>query len=95
MSRAVYLNKMFARKQKRETWEDVKAKCSPAVVAIEMNYPRSFGFGSTGQGVASGFVVDKENGIILTNKHVIKDGPVRARAYFLRNEEGEFGSAPI
>lgn len=70
-------------------WEAIKTRLSPAVVAIEMTYPRPFGFASSeAHGVASGFVVDKEKGIILTNKHVIQDGPIRATAEFLMNEKG-------
>src|SRR5690606_6143690 len=36
---------------------------------------------------ATGFVVDAERGLILTNRHVVTPGPVRARAIFLNQEE--------
>lgn len=85
MTRSLKLPKMI---MKKDGWEEVKNKYSAGVVAIEMYYPRSFGNASSGQGVASGFVVDKERGIILTNKHVVTDGPIRATAHFLRNEQG-------
>lgn len=54
---------------------------------VESEVPRAFGTTSYGTYSASGFVVDKEQGIILTNKHVVTSGPIRAKARFLRNEE--------
>ncbi|HEX7029749.1 MAG TPA: PDZ domain-containing protein, partial [Gammaproteobacteria bacterium] len=38
---------------------------------------------------ATGFVVDAENGIILTNRHVVQPGPVTAEAVFRNHEEVE------
>jgi S1-C subfamily serine protease len=40
-----------------------------------------------GSSQATGFVVDAERGILLTNKHVVHDGPVVARAIFNNHEE--------
>ena len=37
--------------------------------------------------MATGFVVDKKQGIILTNRHVVEPGPVTSTAVFLNNEE--------
>ena len=37
--------------------------------------------------VATGFVVDAERGLILTNRHVVHQGPVTAEAIFLNDEE--------
>ena len=39
--------------------------------------------------MATGFVVDAELGIILTNRHVVNPGPVVAEAVFLNHEEVE------
>ena len=36
---------------------------------------------------ATGFVVDAERGLILTNRHVVTPGPVTAEATFLNREE--------
>ena len=36
---------------------------------------------------ATGFVVDAERGLILTNRHVVTPGPVTAQAVFLNREE--------
>jgi S1-C subfamily serine protease len=38
---------------------------------------------------ATGFVVDAERGLVLTNRHVVSPGPVRAEALFLNQEEVE------
>ena len=38
---------------------------------------------------ATGFVVDAERGLILTNRHVVTSGPVRAVAIFTNQEEVE------
>ena len=39
--------------------------------------------------LGTGFVVDKERGLILTNRHITGVGPVRALAIFDRHEELE------
>jgi S1-C subfamily serine protease len=59
----------------------------PSVVVMRVNAPRSFDHVSTGYQVATGFVVDAERGLILTNRHVVMPGPVVAEAVFLNNEE--------
>ena len=38
---------------------------------------------------ATGFVVDKERGIILSNRHVVSAGPIVAQATFRNYEEVE------
>jgi S1-C subfamily serine protease len=42
---------------------------------------------SPGNGSATGFVVDADQGIILTNRHVVGPGPIDAEAVFQNNEE--------
>eukprot|EP00924_Labyrinthula_sp_SR-Ha-C_P001157 augustus_masked-scaffold_7-processed-gene-15.58-mRNA-1 protein AED:0.31 eAED:0.31 QI:0/-1/0/1/-1/1/1/0/939 len=71
----------------QDPFAKVKDEKSNAVVSIEMTYPRAFGIEQANAGSATGFIVDKERGIILTNKHVVKEGPVRAKARFLKHEE--------
>ena len=44
-------------------------------------------FTATGAGHATGFVVDAKRGLILTNRHVVSTGPLRAEATFLNKEE--------
>ena len=52
-----------------------------------MTSTRSFDTEVASSGYATGFVVDRERGIILTNRHVVKPGPVVAEAVFLNREE--------
>lgn len=48
---------------------------------------RSFDTNSASYSVATGFVVDKTKGFILTNRHVVTPSPVTAEAIFLDHEE--------
>ncbi len=68
-------------------WQKTIDRVTPAVVALRVNSPRAFDGGTTGYSVATGFVVDAERGLILTNRHVVTPGPVVAEAVFLDNEE--------
>ncbi len=68
-------------------WQATIDRVTPAVVVLRVNSPRSFDGGNTGYAVATGFVVDAERGLILTNRHVVTPGPVVAEAVFLDNEE--------
>jgi S1-C subfamily serine protease len=47
----------------------------------------SFDTEGAGCSVATGFVVDAKQGLILTNRHVVHQGPVTAEAVFQNNEE--------
>ena len=68
-------------------WGAVIEHASPAVVSIRVDSVRAFDTGSAGNSVATGFVIDAEQGLILTNRHVVEPGPVRSEAVFLNNEE--------
>ena len=71
------------------TWEQTLERVTPAVVSIRVTSTRDFDTDSASTGVGTGFVVDAERGIILTNRHMVHPGPVRAEAVFLDNEEVE------
>ena len=49
-------------------------KVVPAVVVLRTNACRAFDTESAGASYATGFIVDKRRGIILTNRHVVKPG---------------------
>lgn len=68
-------------------WEATLARVSPAVVALEVTATRHFDTESASNSVGTGFVVDRERGLILTNRHMVHAGPVKARAVFLNDEE--------
>jgi S1-C subfamily serine protease len=68
-------------------WNKTISAALPAVVSIKVNRVRSFDTASAGTIQATGFVVDAERGLILTNRHVAGPGPVVAEAVFQNNEE--------
>jgi len=68
-------------------WAKTLERVAPAVVTLRISMPRSFDDQEAGYQTATGFVVDAERGLILTNRHVVTPGPVVAEAIFLDNEE--------
>lgn len=68
-------------------WQDTIDRVAPAVVVLKVSAPRAFDGTQAGHSTATGFVVDAERGLILTNRHVVMSGPVTAQAVFLDNEE--------
>ncbi|HET7369581.1 MAG TPA: trypsin-like peptidase domain-containing protein, partial [Gammaproteobacteria bacterium] len=68
-------------------WAPVIHRVEPAIVSIMISAPRAFDTEWNFTGEASGFVVDAERGIILTNRHVVQPGPVIATAIFQDHEE--------
>jgi len=70
-------------------WQETIDRVAPAVVVMRVNAARSFDMESKGYQTATGFVVDAERGLILTNRHVVMPGPVVAEGIFLDNEEVE------
>jgi S1-C subfamily serine protease len=73
----------------QESWNETVNRVSSGVVSIQIDTPFAFD-GRWNRGtVATGFVVDAEQGIILTNRHVVTPGPVTAKAILTNNEEIE------
>ncbi|KAK1440631.1 hypothetical protein QVD17_06460 [Tagetes erecta] len=70
-----------------EDWRKALQQVVPAVVVLRTTACRAFDTESAGSSYATGFVVDKKRGIILTNRHVVKPGPVVAEATFVNREE--------
>src|ERR1700753_1382114 len=68
-------------------WAVTLERIASSVVSIDVDATRAFDteWNSTAQ--ATGFVVDAERGLILTNRHVVTPGPVTAEATFLNREE--------
>ena len=75
-------------------WEDSAWKASmdlamQAIVTIQRAAPFSFGNDSKGHREGTGFIVDIDHGIILTNREILSEGPMNARATFhLGTREG-------
>ena len=57
------------------------------MVSIDVDSTRAFDTEWNTTAQATGFVVDAERGLILTNRHVVTPGPVTAEATFLNREE--------
>ncbi len=70
-------------------WTRTLERISTGVVAIQMDAARAFDTEWNSSSQATGFVVDAERGLILTNRHVVTPGPVKAFATFLNREEVE------
>jgi pro-apoptotic serine protease NMA111 len=70
----------------RDAWETTIDRVSRGVVALRVTGTRAFDTEPPGVAVATGFVVDAERGLILTNRHVVRPGPVTAEAVFLNHE---------
>ncbi|KAL5574026.1 hypothetical protein UlMin_023623 [Ulmus minor] len=70
-----------------EDWRKALNKVVPAVVVLRTTACRAFDTEAAGASYATGFVIDKSRGIILTNRHVVKPGPVVAEAMFVNREE--------
>ncbi len=71
------------------SWSDTLEKVAEAVVTIRVDAVRAFDTAANSTTQATGFVVDAERGIILTNRHVVQSGPVTAEALFSNREEIE------
>ncbi len=71
------------------SWNATLEEISTAVVSIHVDSTRAFDTGRNQSSQATGFVVDAEHGLILTNRHVVTPGPVVAQAIFVNQEEVE------
>jgi len=58
------------------------AHAMQAIVTIHTATPFSFGNDEKWCGQGTGFVVDVDIGIILTNRHMVSEAPMHARAVF-------------
>jgi pro-apoptotic serine protease NMA111 len=70
-------------------WSKTLERVANSVVTIRVDAVRAFDTAGSSSSQATGFVVDAERGLILTNRHVVQSGPVIAEALFLDREEVE------
>jgi S1-C subfamily serine protease len=75
-------------------WAVTLERIAGSVVSIDLDATRAFDTEWNTTAQATGFVVDAERGLILTNRHVVTPGPVTAEATFLDREE-EIGRAHV
>ncbi|MFL2546055.1 MAG: trypsin-like peptidase domain-containing protein [Candidatus Rariloculaceae bacterium] len=85
---AAALFSLSASAQER-SWNETLTKISSGVVSIQVDSTRAFDTERNQSTQATGFVVDAERGLILTNRHVVTPGPVIAQAIFPNQEEVE------
>jgi S1-C subfamily serine protease len=68
-------------------WEKRLKEIIPSIVSIRSITVRSFDTETQRTSQATGFVVDSELGIILSNRHVVQPGPILADAIFNQSKE--------
>jgi len=67
----------------KDAWQVMLEAAFPAIVALQVTAVRSFQDERAGAHGGTGFVVDAERGLLLTNRHVCTCGPARAAATFV------------
>lgn len=68
-------------------WSETIDRVVGSVLVLKYERPRAFDGQSQGAPQASGFIVDAERGLILTNRHVVGTAPQIAHALFPNQEE--------
>ena len=69
------------------SWAQTLERIASGVVTIQIDSTRAFDTEWNTTAQATGFVIDANRGLILTNRHVVTPGPVTAQAIFLNREE--------
>ena len=69
------------------SWEETIDRVVPGIVSLRVVGTRNFDTEGAGVSSGTGFVVDKERGILLTNRHMVHAGPVVTEAVFSNYEE--------
>jgi S1-C subfamily serine protease len=78
-----------ARREPRDPWASTVSRVTRSVLSIQLSVTRSLDTEGASSSQGTGFVVDAERGLVLTNRHMVHVGPVRARGVFQDNEEVE------
>ncbi len=69
-----------------DSWAETVSRTANSVVSLQLSQLRTFDDTPQGGSNATGFVVDAERGIVLTNRHVVGSGPIRLSATFQNQE---------
>ncbi|MBN1337635.1 MAG: trypsin-like peptidase domain-containing protein [Deltaproteobacteria bacterium] len=72
-----------------DPWETTLARVARAVLTIEVSATRPLDTEGATATEGTGFIVDLARGLVLTNRHMVHVGPVRARGITLDKEEVE------
>ncbi|OLY79146.1 PDZ domain-containing protein [Smittium mucronatum] len=71
---------------KINTWDETLQNSMKAIVSIKTRGVRAFDTEHSYNSYATGFIVNSENGIILSNRHVVGPGPTVSEAIFYNYE---------
>lgn len=72
-----------------EAWQRAIEKVVRCVVSVKFSHPYSFDTEISKTSEATGFIVDAERGLVLTNRHVVGPGPFSGYIVFNNQEEVE------
>jgi S1-C subfamily serine protease len=71
----------------KETWDCTLARVINGIVSIKATTTRPFDTEAAGDYTATGFVISKKHGLILSNRHVVNPAPIVCVAVFVNYEE--------
>jgi len=71
----------------KETWDRTLSHAVKGIVSIKATTTRPFDTEAAGDYTATGFVISKKHGLILSNRHVVSPAPITAVAVFINYEE--------
>jgi pro-apoptotic serine protease NMA111 len=89
MSLLCLLLSLNAKAEQNLNWTKTIRQVADSVVTLRVDANRAFDTSTNSSSQATGFIVDAERGLILTNRHVVQAGPVTALALFANREEVE------
>ena len=70
-----------------DAWQSIVRDVNKSVVSIVVAQPMSFDTEKAGCSMATGFIVDAERGIVMTNRHVVQNGPFVGYLIFENHEQ--------
>jgi pro-apoptotic serine protease NMA111 len=73
----------------KDPWTPTLERVSRAVLAITVSQAHALDTDDASSSSGTGFIVDLEHGIVLTNRHMVHVGPIRAKGITLDHEEVE------
>jgi S1-C subfamily serine protease len=71
----------------KETWDRTLSRVIKGIVSIKATTTRPFDTEGAGDYTATGFVISKKHGLILSNRHVVNPAPIVCVAVFVNYEE--------
>ena len=72
--------------QSHDSWSGTLVRVAKAVVCVYRRTVKNFNEECAGASYASGFIVDKSQGLVVTNRHVVGTAPARLQIMFHNKE---------